>query len=211
MTVQPFTFNPFQTTCYVCHDGAEAALVDASSHTAAEHRQILGYLDAHGLTLRHLLLTHAHIDHVFGCAFFADHTGLGWQMHRDDLPLLRYAPEQATFFGASMEAPPPAPTAFLEAGDEVPLGAATLAVRFAPGHSPGSVCFYDAAHGFVLAGDVLFRGSIGRYDLPGGSLPTLMRSIETQLLTLDDATTVYPGHGPATTVGHERRTNPFLV
>ena len=210
MTVQAFTFNPFQTNCYVCYDGGEAALVDPSSHTEAEHRAVLDYLAAHDLTVRHLLLTHAHIDHVFGCAFFAEHFGLGWQMHHDDLPLLRRSRDQAAFFGVPMDAAPPDPETFLTEDDTITLGSATFEIRHAPGHSPGSICFVDTTNGFVLAGDVLFQGSIGRADLPGGSLPTLLRSIETQLLTLDDDVAVYPGHGPATTVGRERRTNPFL-
>ena len=211
MTVQTFTFNPFQTNCYVCHDGGEAVIVDPSSVTEAEQQAVVAYLDEHGLAVRHLLLTHAHLDHIFGCAFFAAHYGLDWQLHRDARPFLERAPEQAAFFGVPMEAPPPPSGAFLDDGDTVRFGAAVWQVLHTPGHAPGSLCFYDPATGFVLAGDVLFAGSIGRTDLPGGSLPVLMHSIFQKLLPLGDDVTVYPGHGPATTLGHERRTNPFLV
>ncbi len=210
MTVRTFTFNPFQTNCYVCHDGGDAALIDPSCHTDRERQAVVAYLETHGLTLRHLLLTHAHIDHVFGCAFFAERYGMPWQMHRADALLLRRAQEQALFFGVPLD-PPPVPEAFLDEGDTVGLGGAAWEVLHTPGHSPGSLCFYDAANGFVLAGDVLFQGSIGRTDLPGGSLPVLMRSIFQKLVPLGDAVRVYPGHGPATTLGRERRTNPFLT
>lgn len=210
MTVQTFTFNPFQTNCYVCHDAGEAVIVDPSCLDAAEQQAVVAYLDEHGLTVRHLLLTHAHIDHIFGCAFFAARYDLPWQMHRGGVRLLEGAPQQAAFFGVSIE-PPPIPETFLEEGDVVRFGEAAWQVHYTPGHSPGSICFYDADAGFVLAGDVLFQGSIGRTDLPGGSLPQLMESIFQKLLPLGDEVTVYPGHGPATTLGHERRTNPFLV
>lgn len=209
MTIQTFTFNPFQTNGYVCHDGGEAVLVDAASQTPAEHQQVLAYLDAHGLTVEHLLLTHAHIDHIFGCRFFTDHFGMGWQMHRADVPFVRRSQEQALLFGVPLEEPPE-PSGFLDAGDTVTFGATTWEVLHTPGHSPGSITFVDAAQGAALAGDVLFQGSIGRTDLPQGSLPQLMRSIYQQLVPLGDEVVVYPGHGPATTIGRERRTNPFL-
>lgn len=210
MHIESFTFNPFETNCYVCHDGGEAVIVDPSSASPREHRVVVDYLEREGLTVRHLLLTHAHIDHIFGCAFFAARYGQPFALHRDDLTLLRRGPEQAQLFGVSLEAPPE-PDRFLAEGDTISFGETTWEVRHAPGHSPGSVCFYDARAGAVLAGDVLFQGSIGRTDLWKGSLPQLMRSIHDQLMTLDDDTAVYPGHGPATTIGRERATNPFLI
>lgn len=209
MTIQPFTFNPFQTNCYVCHDAGEAVIVDPSSTNPREHQAVLDYIAREGLVVRHLLLTHAHIDHIFGCAFFAAHFGQGWQMHRGDLPLLRHAEDQARLFGVAVE-PPPEPGVFLEEGDTVTFGGATWEVLHTPGHSPGSVSFYDRATGAVVAGDVLFMGSIGRTDLWQGSLPELMASIYQKLVPLGDDVRVYPGHGPATTIGRERRTNPFL-
>ena len=214
MTVQSFTVSPFAENLYVVHDAGEAALVDPGTTTEAERQRVLDYLDEHDLRVRHLLLTHAHIDHVFGCAFFAERFAAradhgGWQLHRADLPLLTHAPAQAELFGVRLS-PPPAPTHFLEAGEAIALGGGTLTVRHAPGHAPGHVVFVNEADGFVLGGDVLFAGSVGRTDLWEGSFPVLLRSIREQLLTLPDATVVYPGHGPATTVGRERRTNPFL-
>lgn len=210
MTVQSFTCNPFQTNGYVCHDAGEAVIVDPSCSTPAERQQVLDYLARHDLAVRHLLLTHAHIDHIFGCAFFAKHFGMSWQLHRADASFLERSEEQARFFGIALE-PPPKPTSFLAEGDVIRFGDASWTVLHTPGHSPGSVCFHDAANGFVLVGDVLFRDSIGRVDLPGGSLPTLMASIFQKLLPLGDHLTAYPGHGPATTLGRERTVNPFLA
>ncbi len=210
MTVKTFTFSPFQTNCFVCHDAAEAVLVDPSCNTETEQQAVVGYLEKNDLTLRHLLLTHTHIDHIFGCAYFAERYGMDWQMHRDALPFIQRSQEQALFFGTPLEAPP-VPEHFLDEGDTIRFGEAVWEVLHTPGHAPGSICFYDAAEGFVIAGDVLFMGSIGRVDLPGGSLPVLMQSIFQKLVPLGDATKVYPGHGPATTIGRERQSNPFLT
>lgn len=210
MVVRSFTFNPFQTNCFVCHDGGEAAIIDASCDTPATCNAVMAYLDAHDLTVRHLLLTHGHIDHIFGCRFFVDTVGDTFQMHRADLGFVQHAREQATMFGVQVD-DPPVPTRFLQGGDTIALGGATWQVLHTPGHSPGSVSFYDAANDFVIAGDVLFRGSIGRTDLPQGDLATLMRSIFDGLVPLGDDVTVYCGHGPSTTIGQERQTNPFLV
>lgn len=210
MHIQTFTFNPFQTNCYVCHDAGEAVVVDPSSATAGEHRAVVDYVEREGLRVRHLLLTHAHIDHVFGCAFFARHYDGAFQMHRHDLPLLQRAVEQGRMFGVEVEAPPP-PGRFLDEGDTVSFGETTWEVLHTPGHSPGSICFYDRAAGAVVAGDVLFAGSIGRTDLWQGSLPQLMTSIFQKLVPLGDDVRVYPGHGPSTTIGRERTSNPFLT
>ena len=209
MTVQPFVVSPFAENCYVCHDAGEAALLDPGTTTAAERQAVLDYIEENNLTVRHLLLTHAHLDHVFGCAFFAERFGLPWRLHAADAPLYRHADEQARLFGTEIEALPE-PELSLEAGTEIRIGSVTWRVRHTPGHAPGHVVFVDEAGGYVLGGDVLFRGSIGRTDLWQGSLPVLLRSIETELMTLPEATVVWPGHGPETTLGHERRHNPFL-
>jgi len=212
LTIKSFTFSPFQTNCYVCHDAGEAVLVDPSCYAEGERQAVVDYLEEQGLTLRHLLLTHAHIDHIFGSAFLAERYGMPWQMHRDALPFVEQAQEQASFFGMPLAPPPmPRPEHFFREGDVIRFGTASWEVLETPGHAPGSVCFYDAADGYVLVGDVLFKDSIGRTDLPGGSLPTLMHSIFQRLLPLGDDTRVYPGHGPATTLGRERRHNPFLT
>jgi len=190
---------------YVIVDDAtkEAAIVDPSF----ESDQLLPELQEKGLTLRYLLLTHAHFDHVIDNAFYASTVGLPIALHRADLPLLRALPEQGRMFGVPVE-PSPDPTIWLEEGKPLTLGETTIQVLFTPGHSPGSVTFLvdDAA----IVGDVLFAGSIGRTDLPGASHQTLLDSIRTRLLTLPDETRVLPGHEDETTIGEERRNNPFL-
>lgn len=210
MKIQSFTFNPFQTNCYVCHDGGEAVLIDPSGMTADDHRIVEAYLEEEEVTVRHLLLTHAHIDHIFGCADAAQRYGRRFLLHRDDAPLLTKAGEQARLFGLSIEEPPE-PMGFLAEGDTVAFGEVVLEVLHTPGHSPGSICFLDRTNRSVISGDVLFQGSIGRTDLWEGSLPQLMFSIFQKLVPLGDDVRVFPGHGPATTIGRERASNPFLA
>ena len=215
MILQRFTVGPFAENTYVIHDVGEAALVDPGTWSDAERRAIVDYVQAAGLVVRHLLLTHAHIDHVLGCRHFA---GLwaagaahgGWQLHPADEPLLANAAVQGELFGIRVDEPPPPAHALVD-GETISVGNATLSVLHTPGHSPGSVCFHDAAGGYVIGGDVLFAGSIGRTDLWEGSEETLLASIRDRLLVLPDDTVVYPGHGPATTIGRERATNPFLA
>ena len=214
LTVRSFVVSPFAENTYVVSSEGEAALVDPGTATPAERAAVEAYVEEAGLRVRHLLLTHGHLDHVFGAAHFADRYGAGadhggWQIHPADEPLLANAVRQGQMYGVHVDAPP-APAAPLAAGDEIALGDATFEVRHVPGHSPGSVAFYSAADGLVIAGDALFAGSIGRTDLWQGDTDTLLASIRDQLLTLPDDTAVYSGHGPATTVGAERRTNPFL-
>lgn len=210
MTVKSFVVSPFAENCYVCHDGGRAVLIDPGTATPEERHAVEDYITRNDLRLSHLLLTHAHLDHILGCAYFARHFGMRWKLHPDDAPLLDGAEMQARMFGVSLERPP-APETTLEDGMTIEFGSARWEVLHTPGHSPGHVCFYDRENGFVIGGDVLFQGSIGRTDLWGGSMPTLLESIRTKLLVLPDATVVYSGHGPQTTIGAERRTNPFLI
>ncbi|WP_420455386.1 MBL fold metallo-hydrolase [Rubrivirga sp.] len=213
LTVQSFVVSPFAENTYVLSSQGEAAIVDPGTASRAERQAVEAYLDAAGLTVRHLLLTHGHIDHVFGCAHFAgrypDAEHGGWQMHPADGPLLANATVQGELFGVRVDPPPPA-AHDLAAGDTVALGDVTFRVPWVPGHSPGSVAFYSEADGVLVGGDVLFQGSIGRTDLWQGDLDTLLASIRDHVLTLPDETVVLSGHGPRTTVGAERRTNPFL-
>ncbi|MFN3595788.1 MAG: MBL fold metallo-hydrolase [Rubricoccaceae bacterium] len=211
---QSFVVSPFAENCYVLWSGAEAALVDPGTATPEERAAVEALIEARGLRVRHLLLTHAHIDHIFGCAHFARRYGGaaehgGWQLHPADAPLLAHARVQGELFGVRVDEPPP-PAHALADGDRVALGDVSLEVLHAPGHSPGSVCFYDAASGVLVGGDVLFQGSVGRTDLWEGSFETLERSIRSRLYVLPDETVVLPGHGPATTIGAERRANPFV-
>ncbi len=210
MTIKSFTFNPFQTNCFVCHENGEAAIIDPSCYQDDEVGQVLDYIKSEQLTVKHLLLTHGHIDHIFGCSAMVDAFGMPFKMHREDEALLEQAPLHAKMFGTSITAPP-LPEEFLTEGDHIEIGDAVWSILHTPGHSPGSICFVDEANNFVIAGDVIFLDSIGRTDLWKGSLPTLMQSIFQKIMRLDDGMQLFPGHGPATTVGRERVSNPFLI
>ena len=207
--VKSFTFSPYFTNCFVCHSDGEAVIVDASCASPEELAEIVNYVSVHGLTVRHLLLTHAHIDHILGCAALVRSFELPWTAHRDSRLLIVGAKVQAAMFGTSVKQPP-VPKHWVKEGDVIRFGSAVWSVLETPGHAPGSICFYDRQSGFIVAGDVLFCQSIGRVDLPGGDLSKLMASIFQKLLVLPEETTVYSGHGPPTTIGAEKRYNPFL-
>lgn len=194
--------TPFLENCYVLRDGDEALVVDPGEVTPT----LLKALD--GCTVRTVVNTHCHCDHCGGNAELKLRTGAELVCHREDLVLLQHLAQQGAMFGVDFPASPD-PDRYLEEGDTLTVGETTLRVLHTPGHSPGHIVL--VGDGFVLAGDVLFSGSIGRTDLPGGDYGTLLESIRTKLLTLPDDTIVYSGHGESTTIGAERRTNPFLV
>ena len=206
MKVHAFTLGPLQSNSYLCADEAtrEGLLFDPGM----ESEPVAEALARERLTLTAIINTHGHFDHVFGNAYFKAKTGAPLLMHRADLDLVKRLEEQSLYFGFRAT-PSPAPDRFLEEGDEIRVGGTRLTVLHTPGHSPGGICLVTDGTAFV--GDTLFAGSIGRTDLPGGSAETLLTSIREKLLTLPDDTVIYPGHGPATTIGHERRHNPFLT
>ncbi|MFD1873438.1 MBL fold metallo-hydrolase [Hymenobacter bucti] len=213
LRIVSFTFNGFAENTYLLIDEATraTAIVDPGAYSRAEQDTLRDYVAEHDLDVQYLLNTHAHIDHVLGNAFVLNtYPGIPFLLHALDLPTLRAVPTYAGPYGfAAYE--PAEPTGELAAGQVIKLGESELSVRFAPGHAPGHVVFYDAAGGQLVGGDVLFKSSIGRTDLPGGDHNTLLKSIKEELLTLPDATVVHPGHGPSTTIGAERRSNPFLT
>ncbi|SNC68615.1 Glyoxylase, beta-lactamase superfamily II [Hymenobacter gelipurpurascens] len=210
MTVSGFTFNAFSENTYLLHDTTgQCVVIDPGCYERAEQEALRSFIAESGLEVVLLLNTHCHIDHVFGNKFILDTYQVPFLIHEADLSTLRAVPSYAPNYGfprfESAE-----PTGFLTPAEPVRFGETELEVRFAPGHAPGHVVFYHEPTKTVIGGDVLFQGSIGRTDLPGGDYATLIESIRTQLLTLPDDVTVYPGHGPATTIGAERRSNPFL-
>ena len=209
LSVHSFTFNPFQENTYVVHDGKEAIIVDPGCWKLHEEQELESWLEGRGLRPVRLVLTHAHIDHVFGCAWVAQRYGLLPEVHRAELGLLRNAPRQGRMYGVHCE-PSPEPKVLLEEDGSIELGSDRLDILFVPGHSPGHVALYCKAQGFVVAGDVLFNGSIGRTDLPGGDFDTLASSIREKLYPLGDDVIVYCGHGETTTIGKERLSNPFV-
>lgn len=210
MIVHSFAFNPFLTNCYILSEGGEGILVDPSCQRPSEIKAVLDYLTKQDIQIRQILLTHAHLDHIFGCATLCQALGVGYWLHRTDDPLIKHAQDQAAAYGIPME-PLPAPAGYLSEDDTIALGETKWQILHTPGHSPGSICFFDASNRFVVSGDVLFQDSIGRTDLWQGSLPTLMTSIFQKLIPLGDDVVVYPGHGPQTTIGRERLQNPFLT
>jgi len=190
----------------VCPGTGHAVAVDPGAATPV----MLESLREGGLELGAILLTHAHLDHVEGVAMLKDATGAPIHLHPDALAMYRSVAAQAVAFGVRLT-PPPEPDREIRGGDRITFGECVLEVVDAPGHAPGHVIFHAPAAGLALVGDVIFAGSIGRTDLPGGDFRTLMESIRTAILTLPDGTRLLPGHGPETTVAHERRWNPFLV
>lgn len=209
MHIQKFTFNPFQENTYVLHAGGEGILIDPGCSDRSEQRELESWLEANAVRPVRLLLTHAHIDHVLGCAWVHERYGLLPELHRKDLPTLAMVEQSGLLFGVPCE-PVPAPEAFSEEGQVIPLGDEHLDVLFVPGHAPGHVAFFHPKQRFLIGGDVLFHRSIGRTDLPGGDFDTLQRSIREQFYPLGDDVVVHPGHGPETTIGEERRENPFV-
>lgn len=210
MQVEPFTFSSFMTNCYLCHDEGEAVLIDASCETDAECEHVMRIVDEQDLEVRHLLLTHAHVDHIFGCRFFEEQFGQRFQAHESAVPFIERADEQATAFGVEID-PPSVPTTHLGEGDTISFGSVTLDILHTPGHSPDSISFVHRPSGQAITGDVLFQNSIGRTQgLPETSRAQLMDSITEKLLPLGDEVTIYPGHGPTTTIGRERAQNPFV-
>ena len=210
MPLHQLTFNPFRENTYVLADAAgRAAVIDPGMSDARERAAFDAFLREHDLTLEACWLTHAHIDHVLGLAHVAEAYGLRPRLHPGERPVYEANPQVAAMYGVALDSLPPA-TYDLADGDEISVGALTAEQILAPGHSPASVCFYVAAEGLLVGGDVLFRDSIGRTDLPGGDHDTLLASIRDRVYALPKETPVWPGHGPATTVAHERVNNPFV-
>jgi glyoxylase-like metal-dependent hydrolase (beta-lactamase superfamily II) len=197
----------FAENCFLVVDDGECAIVDPGEEAGL----ILHKLRETGAKAVAIWLTHAHLDHVLGVPAVAAATGAPVWLHPADRPLYDGVPQQAAWFGLEAPGPLPAPDDAFAHGQTVNVGGTSFEVRHSPGHSPGSVCLVAPAAGIALSGDVLFAGSIGRTDLPGGDFETLIGSIERELLSLPDDTILYSGHGPETTIGRERRANPFLT
>ncbi len=178
-------------------------------YDAEEVNVIQSFLEKNELTLTKILLTHAHLDHIFGLKLILDEYDVPFYLHKEELPVYENAEAVASGYGVSLSLPQKKYELISET-ETIPFGNQELEIRFAPGHSPGSICFYSEKDGFVISGDVLFQNSIGRTDLPGGDTSTLLKSVQTQLFTLPDDTKVYSGHGPSTTVGLEKMNNPFF-
>jgi len=206
-----FVFNDFLENAYVLYDETgECVIVDPGCYYASEKEDLRKFIQGNNLRPVLLLNTHCHVDHVFGNKFISETFAVPLLMNEGDIFLLDAAVDTGKFYGISMEPSPP-PDKFLSDGDEVHFGNSMLKVIAAPGHSPGGICFYAVEEKMLVSGDVLFQSSIGRTDLPGGNYQILMESIFNKVLPLPGETKVYSGHGPVTTIGDERKNNPFLI
>ncbi len=212
LNIQRFVVNMIEENCYVLWDDSrEAVLIDCGAFFPEEREALRNFIDTHSLQVKHLLQTHAHFDHLFGADFIYRTYGLRPEMHRNEADTYANAALQARLF-MHRELPlvlPPAGELF-DDGSLITFGTHRLEVVPTPGHTPGGVCFYDRTEAVLFSGDCLFRHEIGRCDLPGGDEASLVGSLKARILSLPDAVTVCPGHGEATTVGEERRANPYL-
>ena len=205
LKVEGFCVGPLQTNCYLVFDQdfGQGVVVDPGM----ESEFVLSEAHKRDLTITAILCTHGHFDHAYLNGFFKESLGCPLLIHEADAPLLAGMADHVALFGYPAQTSPP-PDAFLKDGESVPVGSGSLKVLHTPGHTPGSVCLL--ADGFVLSGDTLFAQSVGRTDLPGGSYEQILASIREKLLDLPDPTEVFPGHGPVTSILHEKRHNPFL-
>lgn len=206
MIIAALPVGLIQTNCYIvgCSETKKGVVIDPGGHP----ERILAEVERHGLTVKYVFNTHAHFDHTDANGAIIQATGAPLALHPQDLPLLK-ASGGAALFGMQAD-PSPLPNVDLHAGDELEVGTLCFQVLHTPGHTPGHVCLYEPTQGVLFDGDVLFYQGIGRTDLPGGSWQQLMDSIQQVLFTLPDDTVIYSGHGPATTIGEERRLNPWL-
>lgn len=207
-----FTFNPFQENTFVLFDETKSCvIIDPGCQTKAEQKILADFIEKEGLNPVRLLNTHAHVDHVFGNYFVHKTYGLELGLHELDLPTLAMVPRACAMYGIRDFELSPEPGYFLEEGKSIQFGNSELEIIFTPGHAPGHVVFYAPKDGFVVNGDVLFEGSYGRTDLPGGDFATLKKSITEKMFTLPADTLVLSGHGGETTIGAEKDTNPILT
>lgn len=210
LKIKSFVFSPIQENTYLLYDEFNnCAIIDPGCYFDAEKEQLEGFIKKNGLIPKMLLNTHCHLDHVFGNKYIAETFGLVAQIHEKEKPVLEFAPASGLMWDMPFDNYT-GEFIFLKEGDKINIGEDELDVIEAPGHSPGHICFYSPKQNFLIGGDVLFNRSIGRTDLPGGNHAQLIKNIKEKLFVLPDETVVYSGHGPATTLGEEKRENPYL-
>jgi len=210
LKIKSFVFSPIQENTYILsNELKQCVIIDPGCYFDEEKETLRAYITESGLTPQMLLNTHCHLDHVFGNKWVAETYGLELRIHATEKAVLDFAPTSGLMYNMPFDNYT-GEFNYLKEGDMISLGDDQLEVIFAPGHSPGHICFYCARQHFVISGDVLFNRSIGRTDLPGGNHGQLIRSIREKLFVLPDETVVYSGHGERTTIGEEKRENPFL-
>ncbi len=211
ISVHYFAFGPFQENTYILWDETKECIVlDPGNSNASENKKLTDFITQNNLTLKQLILTHAHLDHISGNKYIFDTYGLLPEVHKDDLYFIEKQLATANMYGITVEQSP-MPNKYINEGDIVSFGNSSLKTLHTPGHSPGSISYYNLEDKFIIGGDVLFYGSIGRTDLPLGHHDTLIKSIKDKLFPLGDDMKVYSGHGMPTSIGFERTHNPFLI
>ena len=211
LKIQSFVFSPIQENTYLLYDEFNnCAIIDPGCYFDAEKEQLTQFIKQCGLQVTMLLNTHCHLDHIFGNKYIAESYGLLPQIHVKEKAVLDFAPTSGLMYNLPFDNYT-GEFIFLKEGDTITIGKDALTVIEAPGHSPGHICFYCKAQNFLIGGDVLFNRSIGRTDLPGGNHDQLIKNIKDKLLVLPEQTVVYSGHGAVTTIGEEKKENPYLV
>lgn len=211
MNIKSFEFNPVRENTYILYDETkECVIIDPGTFFPEEEKILLDFIEENSLIVKHILNTHLHFDHVFGSSFVEEKFNLKTQAHQADEFLLEKMPQQLSMFGFDSQMKLPSIGKYLKNGDIVKFGNQELYILEVPGHSPGSIAFYNEKAKCVISGDALFNLSIGRTDLPMGNMSQLLYAIEVQLFSLPPETKVYPGHGPSTTIGNEIKNNPFF-
>lgn len=212
METKCFEVNMFQENCYIVYDSTkEAIIIDPGCYYPEEQESLKRFIESKQLIIKHLINTHLHPDHIFGNAFIEQTYHVITEAHPGDQDWLKNAPKYSQYLGIPWQSGDPVKIGKeLTEGTQITFGNNSLDILYVPGHSQGSICFYNKAHHSLFVGDVLFRGSIGRTDLPGGDWNTLVEGIKKKLLLLPEETIVYSGHGPTTTIGNEKKQNPYL-
>lgn len=209
--IKSFTFNPFQENTYVLYDDSnEGIVIDPGCYEREEKEELKDFILSEKISVKLLLNTHCHVDHVLGNKFVKEYFKVPFLIHQIEESVLRSVKAYGPAYGFN-NYEETEPDSFISENDVIKFGNTELSILFVPGHAPGHIAFYSSKHSFCIAGDVLFYRSIGRYDLPGGDYDTLINSIHTKLFTLPENTIIYPGHGPTTTIKDEKKLNPFCA
>lgn len=209
--ISVLTFNHFEVNCSVIFDQTkEAVLVDVCCQTQSEKKELLDFINKKELKVKHILLTHAHIDHICGAGWICKELNLPLKLHKDGDSMIRLLDAQAEMMGFNIEDMEDIQLEYITKDNIIKYGENELIIFETPGHCAGSLCFYNPKKGFIVTGDVLFQNSIGRTDLPTGNFDLLMKSIKENLFTLPDNTVCICGHGPSTKIGYEKENNPFI-
>lgn len=210
LNLKIFAFNSFQVNTIILSDETkECIIIDAACYNSKEKETLVSYIKEQGLTPKKLINTHNHIDHILGSSFVCDTYNIPLYAHKDGDVFLKTAESSASVFGLKIEKVPTVNN-YIKEGDIIEFGNSSLEVIYTPGHADGSICLFNKEQDFLIVGDVIFKESIGRTDLPTGDYDLLNKNIKEKLFTLGESVTIYPGHGPKTTIRYEKANNPFL-